>query len=572
MKNSIITLVAMFLLLSSTNPSQAEIIPNKTIPLNSGWNVVFLDLEPENPDAAVVFAPDTFTPNLTAPASIWKWSPRTSTVEFIQNPDVPVPEESQWMVYYTGDAPEYQFISNLHAIHGDTPYLIYISGGAVEWTISGEPTIPHIDWKSNSYNFVGFHLDPETSINYSTFFDASFAHAGQKIYTLESGNWVEKPDTEFMEYGKAFWIYCNGSSEFTGPLSVQLEQGSGLHYGTTLNEQDLRVFNHSETDKTAITLSFESPNVPLYYWVFDPDNNLAGWEPFPPDPLSIPVGESQKLRLGVKRAGLAAETLYEANMTITDAEGMNILVPVSVTGISYSGLWVGNATINKVSEPANVFDSDTPVKTGTEFSFQIIFHADDTGVVRLLSQVIQMWHEGTWKPDPNDLGKQIVDLPGYFVLFTDDGLIPTYSGSAMRDGQLVGRRISAPAFPNLTADQGEMGGTAVGGVMLDPSAGNTLTRHITLAPDDPTNPFRHMYHPDHKLTDQSYLVERDINLTFAHEDTDGRPITGVPTLSWGSSEIGGIYKEDITGIHKDAIHFEGTFLLHKVNNVGTLTQ
>ena len=81
-------------------------------------------------------------------------------------------------------------------------------------------------------------------------------------------------------------------------------------------------------------------------------------------------------------------------------------------------------------------------------------HAEDSGTVRLLSQVIQMWQEGTWKPDPNDLGKLIVDEPGHFVLFADDSLISSYSGAAMRDGQLVGRRISAPAFPNLTAAQG----------------------------------------------------------------------------------------------------------------------
>jgi hypothetical protein len=429
----------------------------QTITLNHGWNAIFMEVKPENPEAAVVFAPDKFTPTLVDPASIWKWNHRTSTVEFVQNPDVPVPEQSNWLVYYTGEAPEYQFISNLHAIHGNSPYLIYISGDAVEWAISGEHTIPSIDWKPNSYNFVGFHLDENIQTNYSTFFDGSFAHAGQKIYTLGNGNWVETADTEFMDYGQAFWIYCNGSSGFTGPLSVQIEQGTGLHYGKTLDEQNLKIYNNSETDKNNIAFSLDESNVPLYYWVFDPVNDSAGWEPFPPDLLSIPLGKSQRLRLGVKRAGLTANITEKTHLKVTDGEGMTIFIPVSVTGISYSGLWVGNAVITKVNEPAN----DNPnelFKTGSEFSFRLILHSEETGPVRILSQVFQMWDEAS----------------GNYVLFTDDSLIPYYLPAAIRDGQPVGRRISAPVFPRLTADNAIMTGN------LNPNVGSTLTKNITL--------------------------------------------------------------------------------------------
>ena len=35
---------------------------------------------------------------------------------------------------------------------------------------------------------------------------------------------------------------------------------------------------------------------------------------------------------------------------------------------------------------------------------------------------------------------------GRFVLLTDDSLIPQFSGSALRDGEAVGRRISTTAF------------------------------------------------------------------------------------------------------------------------------
>ena len=557
LKNAIITLGLVFLLLSTTNPSKAELI-TQTIELHPGWNAAFLEVQPGSTAPADVFAG---VPGLQ---SVWRWNPNTSTVEFIQDPEVPVPTGSLWLVYY----PSEPILTNLHAIHGETAYLINLGGTEnVTWTVTGKPALPHIDWKANSFNFVGFHLAPGEEPLFGDLFSSSLAHNGQEIYILNDGNWekVTSPATTSMLRGEAFWIYCKGSSEFTGPFSVQLDQSTGLHYGKSLMEQNVLLRNNSAADKT-VSLSLSALNSTLYYWVFDPANEVAGWTAFPASlGLTIPAGEAQKLRLGVKRAGLTADAVYAANMTVSDGAGMEILVPVSVTGISYSGLWVGDATITKVNEPAR--DSYTPVKTGSEFSFRLIVHADDSGTVRLLSQVIQMWQEGTWKPDPNDLGKLIVDEPGHFVLFTDDALIPLYSGSALRDGQLVGRRISAPAVPSLTAAQGVMTAGP-----LNPSSGNTLSVQIMLSSGDPTNPFRHMYHPDHKLSEQSYGVTRSITLTFSDKDSEGRPITGVPTLGWGSSEIGGIYKEDITGLHRSTLHIEGTFLLYKVSSVGTLEQ
>lgn len=561
--------------------------------LNAGWNSIFLEIEPDdgseatNNDAKpeVVFAPI-----LDFVESIWAWNPRTGTVEFIQNPNEASPNDPQWMVYIPDDV----ILTNLHAIHANTAYLVKMKSDTpvdTQLVVSGEPRAPRIDWKPNSFNFVGFHLIGGQEPFFASFFSASPAHKDQVIYILdETGTWtpVDDPDTPEnealttrMEKEKGFWIYCKGSSEFTGSLSIQLGQGSGMHYGTTLDEQDLVVHNNSESDKTNITLALESSEVPLYYWVFDPANGEAGWEPFPPDPLAIPAGEFQKMRMGVKRAGLTANTLYTANMTITDNEGMAIRVPVSVTGISYAGLWVGYATVNKVCEPGNDLDPATPVKTGSEFTFRVIVHAEEgTGVVRLLSQVAQMWQEGTWKPDPNDLGKLIVDEPGHFVLFTDDALIPIYSGAAMRDGRPVGRRISAPVFPSLTAAQGEMTGSAVSGGTLSPAVGNDLSLAITLEADDPTNPFMHRYHPDHKIPEeQSYKVIRTIKMTFSDEDSEGKPITGIPSLNWGGAEVGGIYEETIGDpasmegkLHKNLINIQGTFVLRKVSSVATLTQ
>ena len=565
MKKSLLAIwvVSLLLFTFALHPVRAETV-DQTFTLKPGWNAVFLEVAPVSTDPVDVFSMSTFNPPgaIGDLQSVWQWNPRTSTVEFIQDPNTLVPDQPQWMVYYPGQP----LLTNLHAINGETAYLIHLDEGSpgATWTVTGEPMIPHIDWKANSFNFVGFHLLPDQEPFFEDFFSNSPAHGGQEIYVLQADSWVKVTSpTDQMKDGEGFWVYCKGSSEFTGPVSVQLEQGYGLHYGKTLVEQELRVFNNSATDKIVhlnVDSLASSPPVYLYYWFFDPANNVASWVEFPVAPdnlyLNIAAGEMQRLRLGVRRADLTPGVLYGGNVYILDNDVTNwIRIPISVTGIDYMGLWVGDATIRKVSEPSNTADPDVPEPAGSEFSFRLILHVDGGGQARLLREVVQMWQEGTWKPDPNELGKLIPDDPGHFVLIANDGLLPLYSGAALRDGQPVGRRISSPAF-GFRAPQAMTGNFQLG---------STLSLTVVLPADDPRNPFFHKYHPDHKVESQSYEVTRDITLEFTDQDSQGKPITGVPTLSWGSSEIGGIYKETLWGLHRHQIYIEGTFLLRKAS-------
>lgn len=566
MKNGMFTTIALSLLVFFFAPdsARAEIV-DQNITLNPGWNAVFLEVEPVSTDPADVFSSFTFNPPgaIGDLVNVWRWNPRTSAVEFIQDPGTLVPDQPQWMVYYPGQP----LLTNLHAINGETAYLVHLDEGSAgaTWTVTGEPTIPHIDWKANSFNFVGFHLLPGQEPLFEDFFSNSPAHAGQEIYVLQSNAWVKVTSpTDQMKDGEGFWVYCKGSSEFTGPLSVQLEQGKGLHFGEVLVEQEFRVFNHSAEDKV-IELNVASldpvPPSYLYYRVFNMDDNISEWLPFPIAPnnlyLNVAAGQMQRLHLGVRRAGLTAGASYEDTLYVIDHPIANwIRIPVSVTGIDYTGLWVGDAVIRKVSQPSDAADPDAPVPTGSEFSFRLILHVDSGGQARLLREVVQMWQEGTWKPDPNELGKLIPDDPGHFVLIANDGLLPLYSGAALRDGQPVGRRISAPAF-GFRAPQAMTGNFQMG---------SSLVLTVVLPADDPRNPFFHRYHPDHMVASQSYEVTRDITLEFTDQDGLGNPITGISALSWGSSEIGGVYKETLWGLHKHEINIEGTFLLKKASD------
>lgn len=112
---------------------------------------------------------------------------------------------------------------------------------------------------------------------------------------------------------------------------------------------------------------------------------------------------------------------------------------------------------------------------------------------------------------------------------------------------------------------------------------DSLNFAIAIDYQDPLNPFKHKYHPDHDNLDakfipidpdavppymwEAYDIRRDIELEF----TDLPPIdtvTDTTTLAqqvgWGSEMWGGYYREVIKGLHKNDITVSGIFIIRHV--------
>jgi len=98
----------------------------------------------------------------------------------------------------------------------------------------------------------------------------------------------------------------------------------------------------------------------------------------------------------------------------------------------------------------------------------------------------------------------------------------------------------------------------------------------TLDYDDALNPFKHQYHPDHDNLDdrfaqklpegvESFSVNRQIQLQFTATDPDGLTMAG-----WGDNQLGGIYRETISGLHNSTLYVQGTFRLQQASRVGIL--
>jgi hypothetical protein len=257
-----------------------------------------------------------------------------------------------------------------------------------------------------------------------------------------------------------------------------------------------------------------------------------------------------------------------------------------------------------------------PSGRASEFPLRLILHVSDTGEVKLLKQVIQMFQNGTLTRDATDPSTFVVGETGEMVLLTDDELIPSFHGATLRDGIPVGRRLSTAAFDFPTNDSLMNGAFGCGG---------TVRTSIGLDRNFPTNPYRHPFHPDHdnlsgngasKLcrggtkagdactkdedcagmdarceeVEEAFNIRRDIELTFSsgkkctggehpnaacttNDDcgTDGTcetDVTRAPEIC--ASVIEGEYHETIKGLHSKPISVAGTFKLQRVTDVATL--
>jgi hypothetical protein len=587
---------------------------SQEITLRPGWNAVYLEVQPEPRDCDAVFAGGGVE-------SVWAWNRRFSPVQFIQNADELAPAQVDWLVYLPPQHPD-RAVRNLYTLTGGRTYLIKRASNAVpfNWVVKGVPTVRSPEWISDSFNLVGFPVSRVNPPTFQSFFQPSTAHVNQPVYRLNAtGVWEEILDLRkiTMASGEAFWIKTVGVSDYAGPVQVGTQRRGRLDYGQTLSEQVLRIRNGSGETKTVTIrpLLSDAPStsdypvlaggVPLSYWVSE--NRQFGWKALTTEVRSnLSAGATWELRVAVRRKDMVAfyppvgttEVLYQSLLEVKE-EGGAIWAKIPVTSESRqvfnggvaggvvgladvgipdlpdirAGLWVGTATIDQVSQPSDATAPTAPKPTSSPFQIRLIVHVGNNGKGKFLQHVWQMYKPGRYKPDSARPDQQIVEEGGQYVLVSDDRLVPGflakgYTGATLRDGQAMGRRFSTAAFG--FREPIPMGGSMDVG-------DRTLGCTVVVEKNDPTNPFKHAYHPEHDDKDGSlkprgeadekevYKITRAIELRFSDTDPSGGTDAG-----WEDNQVGGIYREVLAGLHKTPITAQGSFKLFHASTIGTL--
>lgn len=572
--------LALFLAMQISAWGAAVPVATQALSLNPGWNAVYLEVQPLSSSPAVVFK------DLPVGSSVWAWTGKDESVQFIQDPGEQPVSIHKWLAIFA--SPQESALNNLYAITANSAYLIQVAGTQpLTLNITGRPTMRHKGWIPDSFNLTGFGFSA-TPPTFSSFFAPSNSHKNQAIYRLNNatGTWeiINNPAVTAMRSGEAFWVYCASGSDYQGPLTVDADNADGLDFGVGITILTLTLGNASSIDRS-VTVSQSSIATPvaLAYRSYDVTSGKILTKALSAMPaVTVKAGGTATVTLVVQRGSFSGDGA--SVLEFSDTQGDRVRVPVTATSNpvnGYTGLWNGTATLTKVSQltdsgPAPDFASGTAKATPAALNLNLILHQDKNGQARLLKQAIVMYQDAILNSDGTTRTK------GRNVVLTKDSLIPNYSGVTQRDGSKVGRRLSAIGIDYSPGSDATLG-TDFDGTALKCSGSISTTVSCRLVVDSsatstlPSNPFLHRYHPDHDNLASDFRthkqevnrIVRDVTLAFdpVPQDNPTNPPPG-----WGVTVLGGTYSESITGLAKGPIRVEGIFTLNLATDVDVLNQ
>jgi len=302
----------------------------QSIELKSGWNAVYLEVEPLDTNPAALFE--------GTPVEIVAAYFRPSTsLEFIDSPSQLIGDRKGWSVWYAPERDD-ALLSTLNSLQAHRAYLIYTEADFT-WNCSGSPYFDQVQWYANAYCLVGFPVDAANAPTVQNFFAGAAAHQPLKIYRMVNGRWalISDPAATLMEKGRAYWAKSYGASEFSGPFRVEFSGSAsgGLIYNESTKARRLILRNVSSYPQE-ITLTVEAGatgKIPMAYVItaLNASENVIDKISIPmPEVLTIPSiepGAAVALDLEVVHEQVS-DALLGSNIVIRSDAGLRVDVPV----------------------------------------------------------------------------------------------------------------------------------------------------------------------------------------------------------------------------------------------------
>lgn len=311
----------LFLLLFTATANGAALI-TQNFDLHPGWNALYLEGQPDPADPETVFG------GIAEIESVWTRSIKTSSAEFIDDPANGLGNKPGWLAYYPKEVAE---LSTLKKILVNRPYLVKLTGAANKTlTVSGVPKVQSQQWTTDAFNFVGFHIDPNTAISFETFMAPSAALKGRIAYRLSAqGIWtiVDNPAQTMMRSGDAYWMYAEGASKYSGPLNVEISGGK-IVFNTNLTSKTVTLTNLSGSDKSVLIRTLDSYPDKIVYKQFNSSGFHDYYDINSMPPVAVGAGKSATVTLYMQTQKTPAT--LDTIMTISDSAGVLVNVAVSV--------------------------------------------------------------------------------------------------------------------------------------------------------------------------------------------------------------------------------------------------
>lgn len=203
----------------------------QTLTLQPGWNSVWLEVEPSQPDPDVLFAGQPVE-------MVTTFIPLAAKYTSLRDPASDTWKDAEWRTWQPETASG-AFLNNLHQLTPGQGYLIKATA-AVTVTIAGKAMLNRFDWRPQSFNLVGLPVDPESPITLGAFFANSPAHTPLRAFRLLSGKWVQASAAEPAVAGRAYWVWCGTGSDHQGPVSLRTSSNIVLNAADSQGSVEFR--------------------------------------------------------------------------------------------------------------------------------------------------------------------------------------------------------------------------------------------------------------------------------------------------------------------------------------------
>ena len=326
MKNSTTTMMLLLtVLLANSGVIRASDLVTQEFSLSPGWNAIYLEVQPEASDPQTVFSGIPVE-------SVWAWSDRESSVQFLLDPSELEWNQAGWLGYRSD--PDEAVLTDLFALIANRAYLVKVQGSnAVNLSVTGWPSTRPTRWTPQAFNFTGFHLDPARSISLGDLLADSPAHAGEVVYAINKATqqWeiVNDPFSRQAKPGEAYWIYTASASSYQGPWNVDIVTAEGVDFGVALNTRVLRFQNVSAQTQTLAINELPTTNaVGLLYQQFNSTTVVYEWNPLAGlGSIQVPSGKVVSLTLGVERQTFGSPSVSSV-LEVNNGNGSRLLIPV----------------------------------------------------------------------------------------------------------------------------------------------------------------------------------------------------------------------------------------------------
>lgn len=572
----------------------------QSIPLKPGWNAVFLHVDPSHDTLQNLVAADASNPIL----EVWLWRPAPTTVQFVQDPQAPTSESSQWSSWnrVSGNA------SQLQRLVPNAAYLVRVATNVASynWSLKGQPVAPRYQWTTTGLNLLGFPTRSSTPPTFEAFLaQAPELKQNIELYQYTGGDFgPSNPARVFalrntpVQRGQAFWMRSGTLfNRYYAPFEIELPGGRGVEFLDNLSSTSFRLRNLSPGSMTVTAELILSETPPAGQPAIAAAPPLIVRGPLNTADLTytctnFPAGQARswtlpgkgqpgsevEVVLGLNRSAmnLPAGSRVAAILRLTDSLGHSeVHVPVIATAGSKAGLWVGDVQVTEVGQYLKTYQlggdhlpiQDTngqyvvaSLETNSTsvprpFPLRLIVHNPASGNAVLLQRVYCGVDADT----------------NYVVAASEASLNTNYRDQA--------RRITSVHLPWTPTNNAWV----FDGNLEQPALSATV---FVPYDDHAGNPFLHTYHPDHDNLDatfqhalpqgsESFSIRRDITLIYA------TPAADFASLTSSGQTVSGEYRETITllglargGGSEDSrqFHVRGRFRLQHLSNVPTLTR